>query len=125
MDTVAGEKPLEFATSLIVTAADLSEDRFTDFSVPASSGRIVPLGNVCFITATPRARQMTASFESLMSSRPHTRVRAPTTQHPVSLLACLVPTRYTHKFQIPTRARRNSIWSCVRPERNSEQMPRG
>src|ERR1043166_8748227 len=39
METVAGEKPLEVATSRMVTAADLPEGRFTVFSVPASSGR--------------------------------------------------------------------------------------
>src|SRR5262244_3658048 len=49
METVAGEKPLEFATSRMVTAADLPDGRFTVFSVPASSGRSVPLCNGCFI----------------------------------------------------------------------------
>src|ERR1700719_2421266 len=38
MDTVAGEKPLRFATSFMVTASDLLEERFTRFFVPASSG---------------------------------------------------------------------------------------
>src|SRR6266851_4113311 len=38
METVAGEKPLRFATSLIVTASDLLDERFTRFFVAASSG---------------------------------------------------------------------------------------
>src|SRR5215467_1890091 len=51
METVAGEKPLELATSLMVTAADLADGRFTGLSVAASSGGFVPLGNGggCFI----------------------------------------------------------------------------
>src|SRR5712675_2591077 len=38
METVAGEKPLRFATSLMVTASDLLDERFTRFFVAASSG---------------------------------------------------------------------------------------
>src|SRR5258708_10853451 len=38
METVAGEKPLRFATSLIVTASDLLDERFTGLFVAASSG---------------------------------------------------------------------------------------
>src|SRR5215468_12557210 len=62
METVAGEKPLEFATSLIVTAADLPDGRFTGFSAPASLGRIVPLCNGCFISVNPSALRMIAAF---------------------------------------------------------------
>src|SRR5690349_6645104 len=50
METVAGEKPLAFATSLMVTAADLLDGLFTSFSVPASSGTSAPLGNGCLIS---------------------------------------------------------------------------
>src|SRR5438105_2258957 len=38
METVAGEKPLRLATSLMVTASDLLDERFTRFFVAASSG---------------------------------------------------------------------------------------
>src|SRR5207248_3448113 len=41
METVAGEKPLRFATSFIVTASGLREDLFTILFVAASSGRFM------------------------------------------------------------------------------------
>src|ERR1051325_2630490 len=39
METVAGEKPLRLATSRMVTASDLLDERFTIFCVAASSGK--------------------------------------------------------------------------------------
>jgi hypothetical protein len=41
METVAGEKPLKFATSLIVTASALLDERFTILLVAASSGKFM------------------------------------------------------------------------------------
>src|SRR6516165_1472238 len=45
METVAGEKPLELATSRMVTAARLPGWRFTVFSVAASSGKSASVCN--------------------------------------------------------------------------------
>src|SRR5438132_11652634 len=103
METVAGEKPLKFATSLMVTASDLLDGRFTIVFVAASSGISLPdcNGALCTCVYSAGTSNESGSRNPRVFQAPK---RVPATiQLPPAICAGLL--RFSHSARQSTKPR--------------------